>query len=238
MLEIDRNKAKAEQAVHNAIGIAAKPGDSRQREQPAKTSRVLHQSKASRTEMVNLDASIRDAEDSDAGSLVQIIAAIMGEFPGCIFDLDSDFPELKKPRSSFENDGGRFWVVERCSRSIGAQDTSVPANRRETNAREIGESEIVGCFGFLPAEDPAGIELQRVYLRPEFRGTGLATRMFKIVQAVAHQRSAHFIELWTDSRFRAAQRFYEKVGFQRLPNERLLNDRSRSSEYHYLLPLR
>jgi putative acetyltransferase len=178
--------------------------------------------------MVNLDASIRDAEDSDAAGLVEIVAAIMGEFPGCVFDLDADFPELKHPKSSFVGDGGRFWVVE--GRAVSAAGSK--------NKIAGGAHDIIGCFGFLPAEDPDGIELQRVYLRPELRGTGLATRMFKIVQAVAHQRSARFIELWTDSRFKAAQRFYEKLGFRRLPNERLLDDLSRSSEYHYLLPLR
>ena len=173
--------------------------------------------------MVNTAVSIREAEDADATQLAQIVAAIMSEFPGCVFDLDADFPELKRPKSSFKADGGCFWVVE---------SNDVPAGQAKAVRRDI-----VGCFGFLPAEDPSGIELQRVYLRPDLRGTGLAEKMFKIVQAVARQRSAGFIELWTDSRFKAAQRFYEKLGFRRLPNERLLNDRNRSSELHYLLSL-
>jgi len=172
---------------------------------------------------------IRDAEDSDAPGLTHIIAAIMGEFPGCIFDLEADFPELKRPKTSFKKEGGRLWVAERHLPSATAGKNGQPRK---------GTGEIVGCFGFLPAEDPGGIELLRVYLQPDLRGSGLATKMFKIVQAVARQRSAGFIELWTDSRFKAAQRFYEKLGFTRLPDERLLNDRSLSSEYHYLLPLR
>jgi putative acetyltransferase len=225
MLETNRNKASAQQAAHHAIGIASEEqSDSR----PANTTLVLDKFETSPRKIVNPVASIRDVEDDDAAGLAEIIAAIMGEFPGCVFDLDADFPELKRPKSSFTGDGGRFWVVESSAISAGKR-----ADRSSGTVPEI-----VGCFGFLPAEDPEGIELQRVYLRPELRGTGLATRMFKIVRAVAHQRSARFIELWTDSRFKAAQRFYEKLGFRRLPNERLLNDRSRSSEYHYILPLR
>ena len=225
MLESNRNKASAQQAAHHAIGIAS--GQQNEIE-PANAALILNKVTAPSGKIVNPDTSIRDVEDDDAAGLAQIIAAIMGEFPGCVFDLDADFPELKRPKSSFARDGGRLWVVESSAISAGKRgDNSSPA-----------VTEIVGCFGFLPAEDPDGIELLRVYLRPELRGTGLATRMFKIVRAVAHRRSARFIELWTDSRFKAAQRFYEKVGFRRLPNERLLNDRSRSSEYHYILPLR
>jgi len=174
-----------------------------------------------RPKSAEFDVAIRDARDSDADGLAQIVAAIMTEFPGCIFDLDADFPELKRPKSSFEAEGGRFWVAE----------CLLPNEHGEMAAV------IVGCFGFLPAEEPGGIELQRVYLRPELRGTGLAEKMFKILQAVARQRRSAFIELWTDSRFKAAQRFYEKLGFIRQPGERLLNDRSHSTEYHYLLAL-
>jgi putative acetyltransferase len=209
MLELDREKLNLPLAGH--AGMAARVD--RQGHEEAAQANVL----------------IRDAEDSDAEGLVQIVAAIMGEFPGCVFDLEADFPELKQPRSSFKKDGGRFWVAER--RLPGAVSLGKGAAKRIPG-------EIVGCFGFLPAEDPRGIELVRVYLRPELRGTGLAPKMFKIVQAVARQRSAAFIELWTDSRFTAAQRFYEKLGFTKLPDERLLNDRNLSSEYHYLLNLR
>jgi len=229
MLDTNRNKASLQQASHDAIGISPKisSGDGAGSD-PSFLGKPIASRSAPRSSTVNFDASIRDAEDSDAAGLAEIVAAIMGEFPGCVFDLDADFPELKNPKSSFTGDGGRFWVVE--GRPLSASGSKAKM--------ASGAHDIIGCFGFLPAEDPNGIELQRVYLRPELRGTGLATRMFKIVQAVAHQRSARFIELWTDSRFKAAQRFYEKLGFRRLPNERLLNDLSRSSEYHYLLPLR
>ncbi|HVJ41743.1 MAG TPA: GNAT family N-acetyltransferase [Dongiaceae bacterium] len=213
MLEVDRNKSDIA-GGHPVAGL--------QRGAAGKTviGSMQHAARVQRPAL-GPEVAIRQAQDSDAAGLAHIVAAIMGEFPGCVFDLDADFPELKQPRSSFEAEGGRFWVAE--WHACGGDDA-----RRD----------IVGCCGFLPAEDAAGIELQRVYLRPEFRGSGLATKMFQIVQAVARQRQAGFIELWTDSRFKAAQRFYEKLGFVRQPGERLLNDRSRSSEYHYLLPLR
>lgn len=215
MLDIDRNKG----LLATGHTIAGLPANS------ARDASALRQQAGSLRSRLAAEATpeiaIRDARDEDAAGLTHIIAAITAEFPGCVFDLDADFPELKQPKSSFEAEGGRFWVAEM---SFG-----------ETASRS---SEIVGCCGFLPAEDPAGIELLRVYLRPDLRGSGLALKMFKIVQAVARQRGAGFIELWTDSRFKAAQRFYEKLGFTRQPGERLCNDRSRSSEYRYLLALR
>lgn len=225
MLELDRDKLNLPLA--GRAGVAVLP-DRRCGEGAALSLHDRAQSPAPLTEPSQADVLIRDAEDSDANGLAQIVGAIMGEFPGCVFDLDADFPELKRPKSSFKKDGGRLWVAER--HLPGSSKLGKAAAKRTPG-------EIVGCFGFLPAEDPRGIELLRVYLRPELRGTGLAPKMFKIVQAVARQRSASFIELWTDSRFKAAQRFYEKLGFTKLPDERLLNDRNLSSEYHYFLNL-
>jgi putative acetyltransferase len=226
MLELDRDKAGVKLPGATAINISSESrGHLGSAEPRAATSALPSAASMTLPEPAVL---IRDAEDSDAAGLAQIVAAIMGEFPGCIFDLEADFPELKKPKTSFKKEGGRLWVAER-------HQPSAPTGRGGQSRK--GSGEIVGCFGFLPAEDPSGIELLRVYLQPDLRGSGLATKMFKIVQAVARQRSANFIELWTDSRFKAAQRFYEKLGFTKLPDERLLNDRSLSSEYHYLLRL-
>ncbi len=95
---------------------------------------------------------IRDAEDSDAPGLTHIIAAIMGEFPGCIFDLEADFPELKRPKTSFKKEGGRLWVAERHLPSATAGKNGQPRK---------GTGEIAGCFGFLPAEDPGGISARQ-----------------------------------------------------------------------------
>jgi N-acetylglutamate synthase-like GNAT family acetyltransferase len=155
---------------------------------------------------------IREARDEDAAGVIAVVSAVFAEYPGCIFDLEAEAPELKQPASSFAAEGGKFWVAE-------------------------SRGEVVASCGFLPAEKPSGIELQRVYLRHDQRGSGLATRMFKIVLSAARAEGAEFIELWTDTRFHAAHRFYEKLGFSRSPGERLQNDLSRSSEYHYLLKL-
>jgi putative acetyltransferase len=224
MLELDQNKTSARPTGSNALGLLPEGAHLRAAAEPARPLATTEEHAQPQPPVL-----IRDALDGDGPGLTQIIAAIMGEFPGCIFDLEADFPELKKPKTSFKKEGGRLWVAERYLPSAASEPKRHPRK---------GSGEIVGCFGFLPAEDPSGIELLRVYLQPDLRGSGLATKMFKIVQAVARQRSANFIELWTDSRFKAAQRFYEKLGFTKLPDERLLNDRSLSSEYHYLLPLR
>ncbi len=158
------------------------------------------------------DAVIRVARDKDADGLITLIRAIYEEYPGCIFDLEHELPELKKPASFFARAGGRLWVAE------------------------CGGAVVASC-GFLPADKPQGLELHKVYLRRDHRGSGLAARMFDTALAAAQAQGALFIELWTDTRFRAAHRFYEKLGFIRSPGERLLDDLSRSSEYHYLRPL-
>jgi putative acetyltransferase len=158
------------------------------------------------------EATIREARDSDADGIIAVIRAVYAEYPGCIFDLENELPELKKPASFFAADKGKLWIAER-------------------------DGEIVASFGFLPAEKPGGMELHKVYLRRDQRGSGLARRMFETALIEMQRRRARFVELWTDTRFQSAHRFYEKLGFTRMPGERLLNDLSRSSEIHYLLKL-
>lgn len=158
------------------------------------------------------DIVIRAARDRDADGLVSLIRSIYEEYPGCIFDLENEQPELKRPASYFSRAKGRLWVAE-------------------------SHGQVIASLGFLPAEEPAGIELQKVYLRRDQRGSDLARRMFEIALAAARADGARFIELWANTRFQAAHRFYEKLGFVRSRGERLLDDLSRSSEYHYLLRL-
>jgi putative acetyltransferase len=53
-------------------------------------------------------ASVRPATDTDAAGVIDLIARVFAEYPGCVLDVDREEPELRTPASSFD----RFWVVE------------------------------------------------------------------------------------------------------------------------------
>ena len=157
---------------------------------------------------------IRPARDGDGDALIALIGGCWAEYPGVILDVDLEEPQLRAITTHFCDRGGLFWVAEQ-----GAA--------------------IVGCAGIAPAADPAGAELHKLYVRNDVRRSGLGGALTTRVEHAAREQGAAFIELWSDTRFVTAHRFYERLGYTRLPDTRDLHDLSNSTEYHFrkeLLP--
>ena len=160
------------------------------------------------------EALIRPAEDKDGFQIGRLIEGVFSEYPGCIFDW-SEFPELLAPASYYRARGGGLFVA-----AEGAT--------------------IIGSFGIKATTIPGLMELVKVYLRADRRGQGHAQRMAEAAYALAHERGATGLMLFTDTRFVDGHRFYERNGWRRVPGERCLADLSLSWEYHYIrdLPFR
>ena len=151
--------------------------------------------------------SIRLGTDADGVGCAALIRDVFAEYPGCLF-VASELPELEALASHFERGGGCLWVAEQG----GA---------------------VVGCLGIDAAPLTDGMELHKLYVARTARGHGLAGRLYALAEGFARMRGAPFIELWTDTRFLDAHRFYERHGFTRLPGRRALDDASDSYEHHY-----
>ncbi len=74
----------------------------------------------------------------------------------------------------------------------------------------------VACGGVL-VMDEAMCELRRVYALPEERGTGLARRLVAELERAASERGMSRILLETGDRQHRAIRFYEALGYARIP---------------------
>lgn len=153
---------------------------------------------------------IRPAVDADGPAIAALIASVFSEYEDCPF-VRAEFPELDAPASHYRGKGGDLWAVE-------------------------AEGLLAGCFGFA-MNDPQVAELHKVYLAPALRGSGLADRMLNEALSAARKAGAQRMRLWTDMRFRAGQRFYERNGFTRQPVIRFLGDAARSWEFAYLREL-
>ncbi|MEQ9347104.1 MAG: GNAT family N-acetyltransferase [Thalassospira sp.] len=157
------------------------------------------------------DLTIRPAFNPDGDGIAALINAVFGEYPGCVFDRNGEFPELDAIADDFKNANGRIWV---------AVDDA---------------DRIVGCFGVKYDGQSAEAELHKVYLDKDTRGQGMAQRM--MAKALAWLGQNHpgcaTVMLWTDTRFEAGHRFYEKCGFARTGESRILDDLSKSSEYQF-----
>jgi putative acetyltransferase len=153
---------------------------------------------------------IRPARDEDGDGLADLIAACFREYPGCLFDRALEFPELYAIASHFAARAGAIWVAE-----LGTR--------------------IVGSLAVRPAGEGA-VELLKVYVAEEVRGTGLALRLLAEAERFAAAVGVRRIELWSDTRFTRAHRFYEKHGFVRTGERRFLADISDSYEDRFVRP--
>jgi len=151
---------------------------------------------------------IRSARDADAGGIIDLIRSVFAEYPGCILDVDGEMPELRRLASYFEQRGGRVWVAE-------------------------DEHGIVGCVGFTPSSDAGGVELKKLYVRSRERNKGLGGKLVTLVEHEAARQQAAFIDLWSDTRFETAHRFYTTRGYVHTGRTRELFDKSATVEYYF-----
>ena len=79
--------------------------------------------------------------------------------------------------------------------------------------REDGEA--AGCGGIKLFGTEYG-EIKRMYVRPQFRGRGLARLMLDHLTAYARSQGIGILRLETGIHQRAAIRLYEQVGFRRI----------------------
>ena len=73
-----------------------------------------------------------------------------------------------------------------------------------------------GCGGVKLVGTEYG-EVKRMYVRPQFRGLGLARRMLDHLADYAQHHGVHVLRLETGIHQQAAIRLYERMGFQRIP---------------------
>jgi len=156
---------------------------------------------------------IRPATDADAPAVIDIIDECYREHEGCVLLVDEEEPELKAPASAFAEIGGGFWVVETESGGL------------------------VGTIAVAPADAPGYARIHKLYVAKDARGHGLGTRLCTFAEDAAQDFGADWMVLYTDSRFTAAQRLYERMGYHRGPGELKRADASHSIEYLYSKPL-
>lgn len=75
----------------------------------------------------------------------------------------------------------------------------------------------VGCGGLRLVEDGIA-EVQRMYVRSESRGTGVATALLRRLEEAALDLGSPALVLETGSEQKRAIRFYEREGFNRIAN--------------------
>jgi GNAT superfamily N-acetyltransferase len=74
----------------------------------------------------------------------------------------------------------------------------------------------VGCGALRVIEDDTG-EIKRMYVVPDFRGTGTSTAILNALESWAVEHQLRLLRLETGDLLVAAQRFYEREGYTPIP---------------------
>lgn len=151
---------------------------------------------------------VRPVRDADAQDLFGLLALCFAEYPGCFVDPHDDLADLRRPQQALARQGGGFWAVE----------------------DERGR--VCACIA-VDSPQPSVAELHRLYVRPDRRRRGLAERLVRLAEDHARAAGASRVVLWSDSRFEAAHRLYERLGYRPTGASRSLGDISASTELRY-----
>jgi putative acetyltransferase len=82
----------------------------------------------------------------------------------------------------------------------------------------LDDANVVGSVALRDLGD-RGVELKRMYLRPDQRGRGLGRQLLGVALDWARDHGMRAVRLDTSERMLAAQRLYEAYGFERVPGE-------------------
>ena len=130
---------------------------------------------------------IRIAKNSDLQYIIEIVKEHYADF-GDNFNLQKFDSDLKDIEQSYFATNGYFLVAQ-------------------------SEDEIIGMIAIKPINDKVA-EIKRFYVRKKFRRQGIGKQLLKTCLDYAKKQGFQKIILWTDIRYKEAQAFYLKNGFE------------------------
>lgn len=159
-----------------------------------------------------MEYTIREIEEKDNQQIEQVIRTCLIEFGGNREGLAWADPILSTLSKAYETKQESYWVIE------------------DDNGKIVGGAGIGKVQGL-----PNACELQKMYCLPEVRGTGISHKLMERALSFAKQYYTHcYIE--TLSNMLAANKFYQKYGFQAL-TEPLLKTEHYACDVWYLKEL-
>ncbi len=150
---------------------------------------------------------LRPARDDDSAAILALHADVFAEYDGCVM-VESEYPELARPATSFAAMGGRFWVVE-------------------------DEQGLAATVAVTPEHEPGVYELRKLYVARRARRCGLGAHLVAEVERHVRAEGGTEIHLFSDTRFVDAHRLYARLGYARLDGTRDLFDASHTVEYPF-----
>lgn len=150
---------------------------------------------------------LRPVQDTDAAGLLALIGSCFAQHEGVFLEPDGLDSDLNAYATELAKIGGEGFVLEQGGAIIAC-----------VSGVDMGE----GVY-----------QLKRLYLSPGQHGSGIAPKLLQHIEDCARAKVATTIELWSDTRFTRAHRFYEREGFAKSGVQRDLHDSSSTTEFHF-----
>lgn len=130
--------------------------------------------------------------------------------------------ELAETRSLFEEYATGLGV-DLCFQDFEREVSSLPGKYKEPEGALLlakYDSKFAGCCALRPLkvpDHPHAAEMKRLYVRPEFRGKGIAKGLVMRVLKKAKGAGCSCVLLDTLKTMEEAQSLYKRLGFQEIP---------------------
>lgn len=155
---------------------------------------------------------LRPVRDEDAKGLIDLIGGIFSEYDGVFLEPDGLDADLQAYATYMTEIGGEGFVIDG------------------------DDGKLLACVSYAPLTG-LRFQLKRIYLSQDLRGSGMGVKLLYYVESLAKARGATEMELWSDTRFSRAHRFYEREGYVKQPHTRDLHDISNTTEYQFIKAL-
>lgn len=163
-----------------------------------------------------------------AEGAVEAIRAVYEEY-GFTWEPEGYHADLYDVRGQYLAEGHRFWVFVEDDRVWGTAAL-------ETYPRLPGAfGEAIEIAGKVRVAATDG-SVERLYVHPAARRRGIASALMATVVETARADGRTALEVWSDKRFEAAHRLYEKLGAIQV-GDRICDDPDVSPEWGLVLPL-
>jgi len=157
------------------------------------------------------DILIRPVQDSDAKGLIKLIGDCFNEYENVVLEPYGIDRDLQAYATEVAALGGEAFVVDM-------------------------DEEIVALVSYAPVNN-VRFQLKRLYLSVKLHGSGMGLTLLHHVENIARKSDAVEMELWSDTRFERAHRFYAREGYVKQRETRELGDISNTTEYMFVKQL-
>lgn len=173
---------------------------------------------------------LRLASDADSAAAVAVIREVYDEY-GFTWDEGDYHADLYAIDDYYTANNGCFWIA------YGASGEPIGTAALERFAPVPGDKLQIGEVEGQLRIGGSDSALQRLYVRPKARKSGLGSALMRLVVSTAQDSGCELLEIWSDKRFSEAHRLYQKFGAE-VVGDRICHDPDQSPEWGLALDLK